>query len=99
MPPHRRRGGSDGGDGLIVKPYAARKLLLAVKRRLGLDQVQVAESAVFCLARLLEAQGRAMAESAFAAFREDNDNRERLSIPRLRRLTDEHVEEALDGEH
>ena len=84
---------------MIVKRHPARELFLKAKRRLGLDHVQVSEDAVFRLAQALEAVGQAWAESAFAAFREDNEDRQRLRMADLKRLTDEHVEEALNGEH
>ncbi len=83
---------------MIVKRHPARELLLAAKRRLGLDHVQVSEDAVFVLARALEAQGLAWAESAFAAFLEDNQDRARLRLNDIKRLSDTHVAEALDGE-
>lgn len=83
---------------MIVKPYAARNLLLEAKRRRGLDHVQVSDTASFCLAQALETVGRAWAESAFEALGEDNLERGRLRMDDLKRLTDEHVEEALNGE-
>ena len=83
---------------MIVKRHPVRELLFAAKRRLDMDHVQVSEDAVFALAQALEAQGRAWAEGAFAAFREDNEDRRRLRLGDLKRLTDEHVEEALNGE-
>ncbi len=83
---------------MIVKRHPVRELLLATKRRLGLDHVQVSEDAVFALARALENQGLAVAEAAFSAFREDNEDRRRVHLADLKRLTDVHVKEALDGE-
>ncbi|MEE9174072.1 MAG: hypothetical protein V3U30_03740 [Thermoplasmata archaeon] len=83
---------------MIMKRHPVRELLLAAKRRLGLDHVQVSEDAVFRLAQVLEAQGLALAESAFAAFRENNVERRRLRLADLKRLTDAHVEEASNGE-
>ncbi len=84
---------------MIVKRHPARRLLLAAKRRLGLDHVQVSEDAVFALAREMETWGLALAESAFAAFQEDNEDRRRTThLADLKRLTDEHVEEALNGD-
>ncbi len=81
---------------MIIKAHPARELLFAAKRRLGLDHVQIGEDAVFALARELEAQGRAWAEAAFASFLEDNQDRQRLRLSDLRRLSDTHVKEALD---
>ncbi len=83
---------------MIVKRHPVRELLLAAKRRLGLNHVQVSEDAVFALAQALEAQGLAWAESAFAVFQEDNQARARLRLTDIKRLTDEHVEEALNGD-
>ncbi len=82
----------------VVKRHPARALLQAAREKLGLDDVQVSEDAVFTLARAMEAQGRAWAESAFAAFREDNEERRQLRMRDLRRLTDDHVEVALEGD-
>ncbi|MEE9267904.1 MAG: hypothetical protein V3U70_00685, partial [Thermoplasmata archaeon] len=70
----------------------------AAKRRLGLDHVQISEDAVFALAQALEAQGLAWAESAFAALGEDNLERGRLRLDEIKRLSDTHVAEALDGD-
>lgn len=84
---------------MILKAYTAEQLLLVVKRRRGLDHVQVSGSAIFRFAQLLEAEGLAMAESTFAGFREDKEDRRRLRLKDIKRLTDEHVEEALDGGH
>ncbi len=83
---------------MIVKRYAARNLLLAAKRQLGLVHVQVSEAAAFRLAQAMETWGRAVALAALAALGEDNEDRGRLRLADLKRLTDEHVEEALDGE-
>ncbi len=82
---------------MIVKRHPVRGLLFAAKRRLGLDHVQISEDAVFRLAQALEAQGLAWAESAFASFRQDNEERRRVRLKDIKRLTDAHVEEALDG--
>lgn len=82
---------------MIIKRHPVRELLLAAKRRLGLDDVQVSEDAVFRLAQALEAWGLAVAQAAFEALGEDNEERRRLRLSALIRLTDEHVEEALDG--
>ncbi len=85
---------------MIIKRHPARELFLAIKRRRGLDHVQVGEDAVFALAQALEAQGLAWAEGAFAALGEDNEDRRRLlRIPERKRLTDAHVKEALDGDY
>ncbi len=83
---------------MIVKVYAARNLLLEAKKKLGLDDVHVSGAAAFRLAQALDAWGLAMAEAALAALGEDNKDRRRLRLADLRRLTDRHVEEALNGE-
>ncbi len=83
---------------MIIKRHPARELLLKAKRRLGLDRVQVSEDACFALAQALESQGLALAESAFAVFQEDNQDRARLRLDDIKRLSDTHVAEALDGE-
>ncbi len=85
---------------MIVKFHPAQELFLKAKRRLGLDDVQIGTDAIFALAQAMEAAGLAWAEAAFAAFREDNKDNGRRG-PRLRdlrRLTDKHVEEALNGD-
>ncbi len=82
---------------MIVKRHAARNLLLEAKKQLGLDDVQIGEDAVFRLAQALEAQGVALAETALKALGEDNEDRRRLRLADLKRLTDAHVEEALNG--
>ncbi len=82
---------------MIVKPYAARQLLIQALKDLGLSDVHLSEAAVFRLAQAIEAYGRDLSRGALRAFLGENDDRERLSIPRLRRLRDEDVEEALDG--
>ncbi len=81
---------------MIIKRHPSRELLLATKRRLGLDHVQVGEDACYALAQALETKGLAVAESAFAALREGNEERRRLRLADLKRLTDKHVEEALE---
>ncbi len=83
---------------MIVKPHPARELLLKAKRELDLDHVQVSDAAVFRFAQALNAEGLALAKSMFAAFREDNEMHRRLRLANLKKLTDEHVEEALNGE-
>ena len=84
---------------MIVKPYAARELLLEAKKRLDAKHVQVSETAAFRLAQALDAWGLAVATAALEALGEDNEDRRRLRLRDLKRLTDEHVEEALNGEH
>ncbi len=84
---------------MIIKRHPARELFLAIKRRAGLDHVQVGEDAVLALARHLEAVGLAWAEGAFAALGEDNEDRQRLGLRDIKRLTDEHVKEALNGDY
>jgi hypothetical protein len=79
-----------------VKPYAARRLLVEALQDLDLD-AHLSEAAVFALARGVEAYGRRVARRALEAFLKENAHRRRLRIPRLRRLTDAAVEEALDG--
>ncbi len=81
---------------MIVKPYAARQLFIQALKNLDLD-VHLSEAAVFRLARALEAYGRDLSEESLRAFLRENEDRKRLGIPRLRRLRDEDVEEALDG--
>ncbi len=81
---------------MIIKAHPARELLQQAKRLLGLDDVQIGGDAVYALARELETQGRAWAEAAFASFLEDNQDRQRLRLSDLRRLSDTHVKEALD---
>jgi hypothetical protein len=81
---------------MIVKPYAARRLLVEALKDLDLD-VHLSEAAVFALARGLEEYGRRAARRSLEAFLKENDHRRRLCIPRLRRLTDAAVEEALDS--
>ena len=83
---------------MIVKRHPARELLSAVKGRLGLDHVQIGEDAVFRLAQAMDAYALSLAAAAFEALGEDNENRRRLRLADLRRLTDRHVEEALDGD-
>ncbi len=82
----------------MVKPYAAREILLEAKKRLGADRVQVSAPAAFRLAQALDAYGLSLAAAAFEALGEDNEERGRLRLADLKRLTDEHVEEALDGD-
>ncbi len=81
---------------MIVKPYAARTLLLEVKKRLGADHVQVSAEAAVRLAQALEVYGLSLAAATLEAFGEDNQDRRRLRLSNLKRLTAEHVEEALD---
>ena len=83
---------------MIVKPYAARELLLEAKKRLGADRVQVSETAAFRLAQALDAYGLSLAAAALAALGADNEDRRRLRLADLKRLTDAHIEEALNGE-
>lgn len=82
---------------MLIKPYAARHLLIQALKDLGLSDVHLSEAAVFRLAQAIEAYGRDLSERTLRAFLGENDHRQRLSIPRLRRLRDEDVEEALDG--
>ncbi len=82
---------------MIVKRYAARQLLVQAIDDLDLHDVHLSGEAVFRLAQAIEAYGRDLSERALRAFLGENEDRRRLSIPRLRRLRDEDVEEALDG--
>ena len=83
---------------MIVTVHAARELFLEAKRRCDAD-VHITEVAVFRLAQAMDVYGINLAAAALEAFDEDNANRrELLRIPERRRLTDKHVEEALDGD-
>ncbi len=83
---------------MIVTVHAARELFLEAKRQLEVD-VHIREVAVFRLAQAMDVYGLALAAAALAAFRQDNEGRRRLlRIPERKRLTDRHVQEALDGE-
>ncbi len=83
---------------MIVTVHAARELFLEAKRRLEVD-VHITEVAVFRLAQAMDVYGVALAAAALEAFDEDNANRrELLRIPERRRLTDDDVEVALDGD-
>ncbi len=81
---------------MIIKPYAARRLLIQALRDLDLD-VQLSEAAIFRLAQAIETYGKDLSKRALQAFLEENDTRQGLGLFQLRRLTDEAVEEALDG--
>ncbi len=82
---------------MIVKRCTARELLLEAKKRLGADHVQISGDAEYRLARALEAYGLSLAAAALEALGENNTDRRRLRLSDLKRLTDAHVEEALDG--
>ncbi len=83
---------------MIVTVHAAREIFLEAKRRLDAD-VHIGELAVFRLAQAMDAYGLALAAAALEAFGEDNEKRRRLlRIPERKRVTDRHVQEALDGE-
>ncbi len=82
---------------MIVKPYAARQLLIQALRDLDLDDVQLSEAAVFRLAQAIETYGKNLSKRVLQAFLEENDTRQGLKLFQLRRLTDDAVEEALDG--
>ncbi len=60
--------------------------------------MQVSETAAFRLAQALDAYGLALAAAAMEGFGVDNEDRQRVGLSDLKRLTDEHVEEALDGD-
>ncbi len=83
---------------MIVKPYAAHELLQEAKKRLGADRVQISGTAAFRLAQALDAYGLSLAAAALEALGTDNEDRRRLRLKDIKRLTDAHVEEALDGE-
>jgi hypothetical protein len=84
---------------VIVKFNPAEQLFLKKKRHLGLDDVQIGKDAIFALAQALDAKGLALAEKALKAFLKDNEKRRRLlRIPERRRLTDDDVEVALEGD-
>ncbi len=83
---------------MIVTVHAAREIFLEAKKRLDAD-VHITEVAVFRLAQAMDVYGLALAAAALAAFDGDNtDRRDLLRIPARKRLTDNHVAEALDGE-
>ncbi len=82
---------------MIIKSYAARRLLVQALRDLDLDDVQLSEAAVFRLAQAIEVYGKDLSKRALQAFLEENDTRQGLKLSELRRLTDDAVEEALDG--
>lgn len=82
---------------MIVKPYAARNLLIEALAELGLVDIQLSEAAVFRLAQALEGYGMDVAKMALEQFLEENDKRQQLRIRKLRRLGDEQIEEALNG--
>ncbi len=79
-----------------VKPYVARTLFLEAKKRLGADHVQVSAEAAVRLAQALEAYGLSLAATTLETLGMDNADRRRLRLSDLKRLTAEHVEEALD---
>ena len=82
---------------MIVKVHAAREIFLEAKRRRDAD-VHISEVAVFRLGQAMDAYGLALADAALECLGEDNEERRRLRMKDLRRLTDDHVAEALDGE-
>ncbi len=81
-----------------VTPTAAKGLLLEAKRKLGLDDTQISVAAIYRLARAMDAYGHDLAAAALEAFREDNEGRRRLRMKDIRRLTDDHMAEALEGD-
>ncbi len=81
-----------------MKAHAARELFLEAKRRCDAD-VHISKVACFRLGQAMDAYGLALAAAALAAFDEDNEKRRRLlRIPERRRLTDDDVEVALEGD-
>jgi N-methylhydantoinase B/oxoprolinase/acetone carboxylase alpha subunit len=82
---------------MIVKPYAGRNLLSSALNELELAGVQISEAAAVRLAQVVEAYGKDVARRALRAFLDENEQRRRLRIPQLKRLSDRAIEEALDG--
>ncbi len=83
---------------MIVKVYAAREIFLEAKRQCDAD-VHISTVAIFRLAQAMDAYGFALAGRALEALGEDNEKRrELLRIPERRRLTDDDVEVALEGD-
>ncbi|HYS73776.1 MAG TPA: hypothetical protein VEO96_07335 [Thermoplasmata archaeon] len=74
---------------MIVRPDEVRRLLRA--RAEG----QVSESAVIALSGALETEAELLAEESARVLRTKNDGRSVQRLEPLRRLTDEHVREAL----
>ena len=79
-----------------VTPTAAKGILLEAKRNLGLDGVQITGAAVYRLAQALDAWGLALAASALEVLKLENEDRGRLRLDPVRRLSDRHIEEGLD---
>ncbi len=81
---------------MIVRPFTARQLLLEAKKRMGAKDVHISATAAFRLAQALDAYGLSLAASALEVLGTNNVDRRQLRLDDLRRLSDEHVEEALD---
>ncbi len=81
-----------------VTPTAAKGILLEAKRNLGLDDTQITGASVYRLAQALDAWGLALAASALEVLKLENEERNHLRLKPLRRLSDRHIGEALDGE-
>ncbi len=79
-----------------VTPTAAKGILLEAKGRLGLDDTQITGASVYRLAQALDVYGLALATSALEVLKLENEDRGRLRLDPIRRLSDQHVEEALD---
>jgi hypothetical protein len=78
--------------------HAARAIFLEAKRRCDAD-VHISNVAIFRLGQAMDAYGLALAARALAVLEEDNEKRRRLlRIPERRRLTDDDVEVALEGD-
>ncbi len=83
---------------MIMKLPAARAIFLEAMRRCDAD-VHISATAAFRLAQAMDEFGLALATRALEALGKDNENRrELLRIPERRRLTDDDVEAALEGD-
>ena len=80
---------------MIVRPLAVRRLI----RDAAGDGLQVSDSAVLALARILEDDAARLAQEAVAALHRANASRKTQGLEPLHRVTDEFVEaaEAIDG--
>ncbi len=80
-----------------VTPTAAREILLEAKRKLGLDDTQISGASIYRLSQVMDAYGASLATSALEVLKLENADRRLLRLDPLRRLSDRHIEEALDG--
>jgi hypothetical protein len=80
---------------MIVRPAEIRRLI----HRVAGDGLQVSDSAVLVLARVLEDDGARLARAAIVALQRANASRKIQGLEPLRRITDEFIEaaEATDG--